>query len=75
MVRNKMQLDAWVSLIRQVVREEWMPAEEAVEQAGEISDLMHQRMREHGLFRFRLPEEYGGHGCTCEEMALINIEL
>jgi acyl-CoA dehydrogenase len=75
MIRNQATLDARLATARRIVRDSWTPAEDEVERTASIPEALIREMREHHLFGLVIPETYGGEGMTCEELALMNIEL
>lgn len=75
MIRNPDRFSALLAEVRQFVRDECMPAEEAVDRDDRIPEPLVERMRAIGLFGHSIPEAYGGAGLTSEELSLINIEV
>ena len=61
--------------IARVVRERWVPAEDHVEETGEVPENIIDEMKELGLFGLTVPEEYGGLGLNTEEEALLMFEV
>ena len=60
--------------IARVVRERWVPAEDHVEETGEVPENIIDEMKELGLFGLTVPEEYGGLGLNTEEEARLMFE-
>lgn len=75
MIRDQQRLDKAIAIVRDVVRNSWQPLEPEVDRAGALPAAVVQEMRDRGLFAFGVPEEYGGWGMTCEELAHINMEV
>lgn len=75
MIRNTEKFGALLAEVRQFVRTECLPIEEAVDRDDEIPEPLVQRMREIGLFGHSIPEAHGGAGLTTEELSLVNIEV
>ena len=61
--------------IARVVRERWVPAEDHVEETGEVPENIIDEMKELGLFGLTVPEEYGGLGLNTEEEARLMFEV
>ena len=61
--------------IARVVRERWVPAEDHVEETGEVPENIINEMKELGLFGLTVPEEYGGLGLNTEEEARLMFEV
>ena len=75
-----MTLDAGIfqqleDTIARVVRERWVPAEDHVEETGEVPENIIDEMKELGLFGLTVPEEYGGLGLNTEEEARLMFEV
>jgi acyl-CoA dehydrogenase len=75
MIRNQAILDARLATARNIVRSSWIPAEAEVERTQTLPEELVAEMRDHHLFGLAIPEAYGGEGMSCEELALMNIEL
>lgn len=75
MIRNTEKFAALLAEVRQFVRTECLPIEEAVDRDDEIPEPLVQRMRGIGLFGHSIPEAHGGAGLTTEELSLVNIEV
>ena len=61
--------------VSRVVRESWVPAEDHVEETGEVPKNIINEMKELGLFGLTVPEEYGGLGLNTEEEARLMFEV
>jgi len=75
MIREPKKFAAVLAQVRQFVRDECLPLEVQVDETDQIPEPVVQRMREVGLFGHSIPEAFGGGGLTCEELALVNIEV
>ncbi len=75
MIRDAERFSALLAEVRQFVRTECLPIEEAVDRDDEIPEPLVQRMREIGLFGHSIPEAQGGTGLSTEELSLVNIEV
>ncbi|MDP3136336.1 MAG: acyl-CoA dehydrogenase family protein [Burkholderiaceae bacterium] len=75
MITDKDFLQERIHTVRRIVRGSWIPAEDEVERSHELPARIVSEMREQGLFRFLIPPAFGGDGMSCEELALINIEM
>ncbi|MDF3075014.1 MAG: acyl-CoA dehydrogenase [Alphaproteobacteria bacterium] len=75
MIRDQKRLDRALENIRDVVRSSWIPREPEVDRLAHLPDDIVAEMRQRGLFAYGVPEEYGGEGMTCEELAHINMEI
>jgi acyl-CoA dehydrogenase len=75
MIRDPEGFSKLLAEVRRFVREECMPAEEAVDRDDRIPEPLVERMRALGLFGHSIPEAYGGAGLTSEELSLVNIEV
>ncbi|MGE0153636.1 MAG: acyl-CoA dehydrogenase family protein [Reyranellaceae bacterium] len=75
MIRDQKRLDRALENIRDVVRNSWIPREAEVDRLARLPDDIVAEMRRRGLFAYGVPEEYGGEGMTCEELAHINMEI
>jgi butyryl-CoA dehydrogenase len=64
-----------VSLVREFVDREVVPAASAMEHADEFPTALVEQMKELGLFGVTIPEEYGGLGLDLTTYALIQMEL
>lgn len=75
MIRDPEGFSTLLAEVRRFVRDECMPAEDAVDRDDEIPEALVERMRTLGLFGHSIPEAYGGAGLTSEELSLVNIEV
>lgn len=75
MIRDPEGFSTLLAEVRRFVRDECMPAEDAVDRDDEIPEPLVERMRTLGLFGHSIPEAYGGAGLTSEELSLVNIEV
>jgi len=75
MIRDSEGFSKLLAEVRRFVRDECMPAEEAVDRDDRIPEPLVERMRALGLFGHSIPEAYGGAGLTTEELSLVNIEV
>lgn len=75
MIRDPEGFSTLLAEVRRFVRDECMPAEEAVDRDDRIPEPLVERMRALGLFGHSIPEAYGGAGLTSEELSLVNIEV
>ena len=75
MIRDSEGFSKLLAEVRRFVRDECMPAEEAVDRDDRIPEPLVERMRALGLFGHSIPEAYGGAGLTSEELSLVNIEV
>ena len=75
MIRDPEGFSKLLAEVRRFVRDECMPAEEAVDRDDHIPEPLVERMRSLGLFGHSIPEAYGGAGLTSEELSLVNIEV
>lgn len=72
---NSEDLNDILSLVRQFVRDNVVPLEEAIEFSDEIPMALREQAAEIGLFGWAIPEEYGGLGFTAHEDAQLAFEL
>ncbi|NYT77492.1 acyl-CoA dehydrogenase family protein [Alcaligenaceae bacterium] len=75
MIRDQALLRALLEAIERFVREQLVPAEQAVDEADEIPPEIVQGMKDLGLCGMSIPQEYGGLGLTTEEEVLATIAL
>lgn len=75
MIRDQALLHALLEAIERFVREQLVPAEQAVDEADEIPPEIVQGMKDLGLCGMSIPQEYGGLGLTTEEEVLATIAL
>jgi acyl-CoA dehydrogenase len=72
---NNDTLAAMVSTIRRFVRQELLPAEQDVEETGQIPAGIVSKMKTLGLFGMTTPTDYGGLGLSMYEEVKIVFEL
>lgn len=75
MTQREETLDLLVDAARRFAREVLLPAEEEVEQTGEIPPHVVRGLRELGLFGMTIPEEYGGLGLSVYEEVRVVFEI
>lgn len=75
MIRDPEAFKLFIDELRSFVRQELMPHEAEVATHDEVPSALVQRMRDHGLFGYSIPENYGGAGMTTEELILAALEL
>ena len=75
MIRDPEKFAALLAQVREFVRSECLPLEAQVDETDLIPQPLVQRMREAGLFGHSIPQAYGGSGLSCEELALVNMEV
>jgi len=68
-------LELLVEAARRFAREELVPAENEVEETGEIPDRIVEHMKELGLFGMTVPQEYGGLGLNMYEETQLVFEI
>jgi acyl-CoA dehydrogenase len=69
------EFDELVSLLREFVRHEVMPAEVGIDESDEIPARLIAQAKEMGLYGYAIPAEYGGLGLSVEQQVRVAIEL
>src|ERR1700735_2187527 len=69
------ELDELVSLLREFIRHEVMPAEVGIDSSDEIPARLIAQAKEMGLYGYAIPAEYGGLGLSVEQQVRVTIEL
>lgn len=75
MIRDEVQLEAFLEDIRSWVKGVAIPNEDKVESLNEVPEDIVDDMRRRGFFGWSIPEQYGGSGLTTEELVLAALEL
>jgi acyl-CoA dehydrogenase len=69
------EFDELVSLLREFIRHEVMPAEVGIDESDEIPARLIAQAKEMGLYGYAIPAEYGGLGLSVEQQVRVAIEL
>jgi acyl-CoA dehydrogenase len=69
------EFDELVSLLREFIRHEVMPAEVGIDESDEIPARLIAQAKEMGLYGYAIPTEYGGLGLSVEQQVRVAIEL
>lgn len=69
------EFDELVSLLRDFIRGEVMPAEVGIDASDEIPARLIAQAKEMGLYGYAIPAEYGGLGLSVEQQVRLAIEL
>jgi acyl-CoA dehydrogenase len=69
------EFDELVSLLREFIRQEVMPAEVGIDESDEIPARLIAQAKEMGLYGYAIPAEYGGLGLSVEQQVRVAIEL
>jgi acyl-CoA dehydrogenase len=69
------EFDELVSLLREFIRHEVMPAEADIDESDEIPARLIAQAKEMGLYGYALPTEYGGLGLSVAQQVRVAIEL
>jgi acyl-CoA dehydrogenase len=69
------EFDELVSLLRDFIRHEVMPAEVGIDESDEIPARLIAQAKEMGLYGYAIPAEYGGLGLSVEQQVRVAIEL
>jgi acyl-CoA dehydrogenase len=69
------EFDELVSLLREFIRHEVMPAEVGIDESDEIPARLIAQAKEMGLYGYAIPAEYGGLGLSVEQQVRLAIEL
>src|ERR1700722_1103302 len=69
------EFDELVSLLRDFIRREVMPAEADIDASDEIPGRLIAQAKEMGLYGYALPAEYGGLGLSVGQQVQVAIEL
>src|SRR5580704_16636283 len=69
------EFDELVSLLREFIRHEVMPAEVGIDSSDEIPARLIAQAKEMGLYGYAIPAEYGGLGLSVEQQVRVAIEL
>ena len=69
------EFDQLVSLLRDFIRREVMPAEADIDASDEIPGRLIAQAKEMGLYGYALPAEYGGLGLSVGQQVQVAIEL
>jgi acyl-CoA dehydrogenase len=69
------EFDELVSLLREFIRGEVMPAEVGIDESDEIPARLIAQAKEMGLYGYAIPVEYGGLGLSVKQQVRIAIEL
>ncbi|GAB3684784.1 acyl-CoA dehydrogenase family protein [Salinisphaera aquimarina] len=75
MIRDEERFNGLLDGVNQWVRQIAIPNEARVETLDEVPEELVQDMRDRGFFGWSIPENYGGHGMTCEELVRAAMEL
>ena len=67
--------DLLLATVQRFVRERLVPAENHLEEHGEVPQALIDDMKAMGLFGLTVPEEYGGIGLSVSQEVLVNYEL
>jgi acyl-CoA dehydrogenase len=67
--------DQLLSLLREFIRHEVMPAEASIDESDEIPDRLIAQAKEMGLYGYALPADYGGLGLSVPQQVRVAIEL
>ncbi len=65
----------FIDTIKRFVKDECMPAEDAIEQTGRLPDGLIGKMKDLGLFGLRVPAAYGGSGMNLLDYCYVIKEL
>ena len=69
------EFDELVSLLRDFIRREVMPAEAGIDESDEIPGRLIAQAKEMGLYGYALPAEFGGLGLSVRQQVLVTMEL
>ena len=72
---NQTDFDELLSLLREFVRREVLPAEAGIDETDEIPARLIDQAKELGLYGYALPTEYGGLGLSVTQQVRVAIEL
>ncbi|HTT52317.1 MAG TPA: acyl-CoA dehydrogenase family protein [Streptosporangiaceae bacterium] len=72
---NQADFDELLSLLREFVRREVLPAEAGIDETDEIPARLIAQAKEMGLYGYALPTEYGGLGLSVTQQVRVAIEL
>jgi acyl-CoA dehydrogenase len=72
---NQTDFDELLSLLREFVRREVLPAEAGIDETDEIPARLIDQAKEMGLYGYALPTEYGGLGLSVTQQVRVAIEL
>ena len=75
MAVTQAEFDELVSLLRDFIRHEVMPAEADIDASDEIPGRLIAQAKEMGLYGYALPAEYGGLGLSVGQQVQVAIEL
>ena len=75
MAVTQAEFDELVSLLRDFIRREVMPAEADIDASDEIPGRLIAQAKEMGLYGYALPAEYGGLGLSVGQQVQVAIEL
>jgi acyl-CoA dehydrogenase len=64
-----------LTVVREFVRREVMPAEAAIDESDQIPDRIIAQAKEMGLYGYALPAEFGGLGLSVTQQVALTIEL
>jgi acyl-CoA dehydrogenase len=69
------EFDELLSLLRDFIRHEVMPAEAGIDESDEIPPRLIAQAKEMGLYGYALPSRHGGLGLSVEQQVRVTIEL
>jgi acyl-CoA dehydrogenase len=69
------EFDELLTVVREFVRNEVMPAEAGIDESDEIPARLIAAAKEMGLYGYALPEQYGGLGLSVTQQVRVAIEL
>ena len=72
---NQTDFDELLSLLREFVRREVLPAEAGIDETDEIPARLIAQAKEMGLYGYALPAEFGGLGLSVRQQVLVTMEL